>query len=216
MPNKKNYDEKIAAVKAEIAQKEARVKELLQQQKKQERAERTHRLCLRGGKLEKLLPELARLTEEQFETFVEKCLLTPHTKRMLSELAPPESEQADDENDAKQNDGSGTVKPEITMTESTSAVARTDATPAKESVQTLVRTEATTIKELTPTATRIETIPAKVTAPAATRTEAAPTTKPAGVSQNPSANNNNRSAQTAVQRNSNTGNCPAGVSTVAG
>ena len=88
MSNRKTLEEKIAAAKAEAAQMEARIKEMLKQQKAQERKERTHRLCKRGGQVESLLPGLARLTEEQFEIFVKKCLLTDHTKRILSELLP--------------------------------------------------------------------------------------------------------------------------------
>lgn len=95
MANRKTINEKIEAAKLEKEQAEARIKQLIQQQKAQERKARNHRLCERGGKLEKLLPELARLTEEQFETFVEKCLLTSFTRRTLAELAPPEAEQPD-------------------------------------------------------------------------------------------------------------------------
>jgi hypothetical protein len=100
MANRKTLNEKIEAAKLEKEQAEARIKKLLQQQKAQARKDRNHRLCERGGKLEKLLPELARLTEEQFEIFVEKCLLTSFTRRVLSELAPPEPEQPDGENSA--------------------------------------------------------------------------------------------------------------------
>ena len=95
MSNRKTIVERIEAAKAEVAQKEAHIKALLRQQKAQERKDRNHRLCLRGGKLEKLLPGLARLTEEQFETFVGKCLLTNYTRRILAELAPQESAEPD-------------------------------------------------------------------------------------------------------------------------
>lgn len=103
MANRKTINEKLEAAKLEKEQAEARIKELLQQQKSQERKDRNHRLCLHGGKLEKLLPELARLTEEQFEIFVGKCLLTSFTRRTLAELAPPEPEQPD--NGATEPDG---------------------------------------------------------------------------------------------------------------
>ena len=96
MSNRKTINEKIEAAKIEKQQAEARIKKLLQEQKERERKDRNHRLCKRGGKLEKLIPELAQLTEEQFETFVEKCLLTNHTRRILAELAPPEPEQTND------------------------------------------------------------------------------------------------------------------------
>jgi len=87
MSNRRTLEEKIEAVREEVAQKEARIKELLKQQKAQERKERNHRLCRRGGLVEGLLPELAAITDEQFDTFVEKCLTTPHSRKVLAELA---------------------------------------------------------------------------------------------------------------------------------
>ena len=129
MSNRKTLDERIAAAKAEAAQKEARVKELLQQQKAQERKDRNHRLCKRGGQLEKLLPELPRLTEEQFEIFVKKCLLTPHTKGILAELAPPEPEHKNDGSDSMMN-GEGAV------TETAVTEARTNTQPAQKAPAT--------------------------------------------------------------------------------
>ena len=83
MSNRKTLNEQIAAAREEMAQKEARVKELLQRQKEENRKARTHRLCKRGGQAEKLLPGLAELTEEQFETFVQKTLLTGFAEKIL-------------------------------------------------------------------------------------------------------------------------------------
>ena len=88
MSNRKTLDERIEAAKKEAEQKQIRLNELLAQQKAEERKARTHRLCKRGGQVESLLPGLAKLTEEQFHIFVEKTLLTPHTKRILDELLP--------------------------------------------------------------------------------------------------------------------------------
>jgi len=88
MSNRKTLDERIEAAKKEAEQKQIRLNELLAQQKAEERKARTHRFCKRGGQVESLLPGLAKLTEEQFETFVDKCLLTPYTKRILDELLP--------------------------------------------------------------------------------------------------------------------------------
>ena len=88
MSTRKNLDERIAAAKEEAEKKQVRLKLLMQQQKKEERKARNHRLCERGGKVESLLPGLAKLTDEQFHIFVEKTLLTPHTKRILDELFP--------------------------------------------------------------------------------------------------------------------------------
>lgn len=93
MSNRKTLDQRIGAALEEIKQKEARYKELLQQQKAADRKARNHRLCKRGGQIESLLPGLAKLTDEQFKNFVDRCLNTSYTKRILSELAPPEAEQ---------------------------------------------------------------------------------------------------------------------------
>jgi len=41
----------------------------MQEQKEQERKDRTNRLCKRMGLFEKLLPDCITLTEEQFQTF---------------------------------------------------------------------------------------------------------------------------------------------------
>jgi len=86
---RKTTSEKITNVKEQIEQLQKQEKLLLQKQKKEERTARTHRLCKRGGLMEKLLPDLIRLTEAQFETFVDEVLLTNHTTRVLAKLAPP-------------------------------------------------------------------------------------------------------------------------------
>ena len=87
MSNRKTLDERIEAARVEKQQAEARIKELLNQQKVQERKDRNHRLCKRGGQVEKLLPGLAELTEEQFETFVQKTLLTGFAEKVLRGLS---------------------------------------------------------------------------------------------------------------------------------
>ena len=105
MSTRKSIDERIEAAKAEREQMEARIKELQKQQKAQERKDRNHRFCVRGGKLEKLLPELAQLSEEQFEIFVKRCLLTNYTRGVLVELAPPKPAQQDGIDDIAQGEG---------------------------------------------------------------------------------------------------------------
>ena len=95
MSTKKTLNEQIAAARAEVAQKEARVKELLQRQKTEERKARNHRLCKRGGQLESLFPALAKLTEEEFETFVQKTLMTGFAEKVLRGLASEEYTEAD-------------------------------------------------------------------------------------------------------------------------
>ena len=61
-------------------------KRLIQEQKEQERKDRTNRLCKRMGFIEKLLPDTIPLTEEQFKTFLEQTIATEHSRRILDEL----------------------------------------------------------------------------------------------------------------------------------
>ena len=92
MSTRRTLEERIADAQKEAEQKQNRLKELLQEQKKAERKARTHRLCERGGKVESLLPDLARLDDEQFKTFVQKTLLTGFAEKILRQLLPPDAE----------------------------------------------------------------------------------------------------------------------------
>ena len=78
--------EKIASIEEEIKQLENKKKRLIQEQKEQERKDRTNRLCKRMGLFEKLLPDTIPLTEEQFKTFLEQTVLTEHSRRILDRL----------------------------------------------------------------------------------------------------------------------------------
>ena len=124
MSTRKTTAEKIEAAIIEKQQAEARIKKLLQQQKAEERKARNHRLCKRGGLVEKFLPDLARLTDEQFDIFVEKTLLTPHTAKVLTELAPPlTAAEPEGKTDTVQDEGVTTAKP-------TDGAAQSNAAPA--------------------------------------------------------------------------------------
>ena len=92
MSTRKTTAEKIEAAKLEKQQAENLIKKLLQEQKAEERKARTHRLCKRGGQVEKLLPGLAQLTDEQFDTFVQKALLSGLAEKVLRGLVSSESE----------------------------------------------------------------------------------------------------------------------------
>jgi len=78
--------EKIESIKIEIAQLENQRKRLLQAEKEQERKDRTKRLCKRAGLLESLLPDTIILTDEQFKIFLEKTIITEHSRRILDGL----------------------------------------------------------------------------------------------------------------------------------
>ena len=68
----KTKAEKIAAIELQMTQLENQRKKLIQEQKQQERKDRTKRLCKRMGLFESMLPESISLTDEQFQIFLEK------------------------------------------------------------------------------------------------------------------------------------------------
>jgi len=82
----KTKSEKIADIEMQIAQLENRQKKLIQDQKLQERKDRTKRLCKRMGLFESMLPDAVILTDEQFKSFLEKTIITEHSRRILDEL----------------------------------------------------------------------------------------------------------------------------------
>jgi len=89
MSNRRTLAEQIESARLEMVQKENRLKELISRQKEQDRRERTHRLCRRGGLVESLLPELAVLDDNQFDIFVNKPLLSGYAAKVLRELVLP-------------------------------------------------------------------------------------------------------------------------------
>jgi hypothetical protein len=91
--------ERIASAEEEIRQLQNRKKEYEQKLKAQERKDRNHRICKRGGFLESVLPDLKGFTDAQFETFIKKTLLTDYATREINKVkaqnAPPEAENAE-------------------------------------------------------------------------------------------------------------------------
>lgn len=91
-----NYKlERIANIEEEIEQLRKRQKELKQEHVKKERKDRTHRLCKRGGFFESLVPDTIPLTEEQYQTFLEKTVATEYARRILNELKTQNDSMAD-------------------------------------------------------------------------------------------------------------------------
>nr|WP_298543843.1 DUF3847 domain-containing protein [uncultured Lachnoclostridium sp.] len=86
--------EKIAGIEEEIRQLENKKKRLMQEQKEQERKDRTNRLCKRMGLFEKLLPDCITLTEEQFKTFLEQTAASEHGRRLLAEMTAQNAARA--------------------------------------------------------------------------------------------------------------------------
>jgi len=78
--------ERITSINEEIRQLENQRKQLLQAQKEQERKDRVRRFCKRAALLESLAPDTILLTDERFNTFLEKTILTEYAKRILVEL----------------------------------------------------------------------------------------------------------------------------------
>jgi len=70
----------------EIKQLENQRKRLIQQQKEQERKDRTKRLCKRAGLMESLLPDTITLNDDVFKTFLEKTLLNENSRALLTGL----------------------------------------------------------------------------------------------------------------------------------
>ena len=90
----KTKAEKIAGIEEEIRQLENKKKRLIQEQKEQERKDRTNRLCKRMGLFEKLLPDSITLTEEQFKTFLEQTAAAEHGRRLLEEMTAQNAARA--------------------------------------------------------------------------------------------------------------------------
>lgn len=82
----KTKTEKITSIEEEIRQLENRRRQLVQEQKAQERKDRTKRLCRRMGLFESLVPDTIPLAEEQFKTFLEKTVTTEQSRCILDEL----------------------------------------------------------------------------------------------------------------------------------
>ncbi|MDD4509747.1 MAG: DUF3847 domain-containing protein [Oscillospiraceae bacterium] len=82
----KTKTEKIADIQVQIEQLKNQEKRLMQQQKEQERKDRTKRLCKRAGLLESLLPDTIPLTDEQFKIFLERTIITEHSRHILTEI----------------------------------------------------------------------------------------------------------------------------------
>lgn len=112
----KTKAEKIAAIELQMTQLENQRKKLIQEQKQQERKDRTKRLCKRMGLFESMLPESISLTDEQFQIFLEKTIAAEHSRRILDGLIAQRGAQsparnaayteAQDEADEDEDDGS--------------------------------------------------------------------------------------------------------------
>ena len=78
--------EKIADYEEQITQIKKRQKQERQKQSKEERTARTRRLCSRHGLLEKMLPEIITITDEQFQAFLEKAVTNQYGRDILNKI----------------------------------------------------------------------------------------------------------------------------------
>ena len=110
----KTKAEKIADIELQMTQLENLRKKLIQEQKQQERKDRTKRLCKRMGLIESMLPESISLTDEQFQTFLEKAVANEYGRRILNSLTVQNTGSTDqhttglaEENDADEDEDEG-------------------------------------------------------------------------------------------------------------
>jgi len=101
--------ERINTIEENIKKMENQKKHLMQQYKEQERKERTHRLCKRGGLLESILPDTVTLSDDRFEIFVKEHIASKFGSSALRKLL---AEQEDT------NTKSDTTQPTQVKTES--------------------------------------------------------------------------------------------------
>ena len=90
----KTKTEKITSIEEEIRQLENKRRQLLQEQKAQERKDRTKRLCKRMGLFESMLPDTIPLTDEQFQIFLEQTVTTEQSRRILDGLTAQNAAKA--------------------------------------------------------------------------------------------------------------------------
>ena len=92
---RKTTEERIAQAQEERQQLDNRIKQLKQTHNAEERKKRTNRLCKRHGYIEKHLPDIIGLTDEQFEKFIGTTLLTTFTRRKLDGIMTQTAESTE-------------------------------------------------------------------------------------------------------------------------
>jgi len=82
----KSRMEKIEQIRTQMEQLVKQEKELLKKHKEDERKTRTKRLCTRHGMLEKQMPDLITITDEQFESFITRAINTSYGRDTLAKI----------------------------------------------------------------------------------------------------------------------------------
>ena len=89
-PKEKTYDELTAEIEEnekKIQQYRNREKIIKQKLSREERKERNHRLCSRGGFIESIVPELITMTDEDAQTFFRLALTSEPAREFLRKRA---------------------------------------------------------------------------------------------------------------------------------
>ena len=113
----KSKTAKIEGIDEKVAQLLNQKKKLVQQENERLRKERNSRLCRRHGLLEKYMPDLITITDEQFEMFIKRGINTSYGQGILAEIkaksgtgVPPVNAETSHASTA--NGGAGTPKAE--------------------------------------------------------------------------------------------------------
>ena len=78
--------DKVAKIEERMSELANQRKQELQKHKQEERRARTKRLCSRHGLLEKHMPNLISITDEQFEAFIKRGINTSYGQKILAEI----------------------------------------------------------------------------------------------------------------------------------
>lgn len=90
----KTYEEQIAQRDAKIEQYQNEKKRIIQKQKAADRKARDNRLYRRHGLLEKFMPDLIAITDEQYELFIKTGINTTYGRKRLGEIIAEGAEKA--------------------------------------------------------------------------------------------------------------------------
>jgi len=90
----KTAEEKLAEKNAKIKRLQKQKQAIISRENAKERKARNHRLCRRHGLLEKLMPDIINITDEQFEAFIRTHIRAKHGRGKLAEIIEKGAEAA--------------------------------------------------------------------------------------------------------------------------
>ena len=83
--------ERLERLNKDIEKLETEKQKILDAQKEKDEKARVHRFCKRMGYIEKLLPDIIPLTDEQFETFIKRTTANGYGRGVLDEMTGKKS-----------------------------------------------------------------------------------------------------------------------------